>query len=138
MDVPKLYLRKIIGHQGRNQESLQTKYNVKIEYDTNLITDDIFTINENTTITITGIEGSAKAVKFEMEKYILNLRILTMYLLTPDYKNIKHNIRQLKNAVDPADVRLRKRDPKSDKEIKNSFYYISNNNLDLLIIGTDK
>ena len=85
-----------------------------------------------------GIELNAKAVRSEIEKFILNLKILTIFLLTIDYKNVKHNIRQLKNSIDPADVRLRKRDNKTDKEIKNSFYYISNNNLDLVIIGNEK
>jgi len=111
---------------------------VKIDYDNMLITDDIFPINESTRISIQGVEISAKAVKAEIEKYILNLKIFTIFLLTHDYKNIKHNIRQLKNSLDPADVRLRKRDSKNDKEVKNSFYYISNNNMDLLIIGTEK
>lgn len=102
------------------------------------MTDEIFNLSEMTKIYITGLENSAKAVKNEIEKFYFGLSIFTLYLLAPDYKLVKQNIRQLKNMIDPADVRLRKRDSKIDKEVKNSFYYISNNNLEIVVIGTDK
>ena len=44
LNVPKIYIRKIIGHQFRNLDSYKSKFGVQIIYDTSLITDEIFSI----------------------------------------------------------------------------------------------
>lgn len=84
------------------------------------------------------MENNVKLVESEIRKFLYNLKILTLYLLTPEYLYIKANICQLKILIDPADLRLRKKDLKAEKEIKHSFYYVPNSNKDLVIIGFDK
>lgn len=63
---------------------------------------------------------------------------MTIFMLNNDYLQLKNSICQLKNLADPADLRLRKKETKSEKEIKHSFYYIPNSNRDLVIIGFEK
>ena len=69
IQVPKIYIRKIICHQFRNLDSYKSKYDVQILYDTTLITDDIFPIQEYTTI-----ENELKNENFEKNKnlYVQN------------------------------------------------------------------
>ena len=135
LQVPKIYLRKIIGHQYRNLDNYKSKYGVQIIYDTSLITDDIFPIQEYTTIEIKGKESNVKAVALDIKRYLCNLRVISIYLLEEDYFILRQKISNLKNNVDPADLRLRKLDLKNEREIKHPFYYISNNTKDVVIIG---
>jgi hypothetical protein len=135
IQIPKIYIRKIIGHQHRNLDSYKSKYGVQILYDTTLITDDIFSIHENTTIEIKGKESNVKAVSLSIKHYLYNLKVVSIYLQEEDYFILRHKICNLKNNVDPADLRLRKIDSKNEREIKHPFYYISNNMKDLVIIG---
>ena len=137
LNVPKIYIRKIIGHQYRNLDSYKSKFGVQIIYDTSLITDEIFSIQESTTIEIKGKESNVKAVVFSIKRYLYNLKVISIYLLQQDYNYLRQNICNLKTNVDPADLRLRKSDIKNDREIKHPFYYISNNIKDIVIIGFD-
>jgi len=57
--------------------------------------------------------------------------------MNTDYSYVKQSICNLKTSIDPADVRLRKKDHKNEREIKHSFYYIPSNSRDLVIIGFD-
>ena len=50
LQVPKIFVRKIIGHQNRNLNSYKSKFNVDVEYDMSLITDEIFPLQESTFI----------------------------------------------------------------------------------------
>jgi hypothetical protein len=135
LNVPQIFVRKIIGHQNRNLNSYRNKYHVEIEYDSNFITDDIFPIYESSQITLKGKETQVKLVEIEIKKIIDNLKVLTIFLMPTDYNYIKAHICQLKTMIDPADVRLRKREYKIDREIKHSFYYVPCTNKDLVIIG---
>ena len=135
LQVPKIFIRKIIGHQYRNLDSYKSKYGVQILYDTTLITDDIFPIQEYTTIEIKGKESNVKAVAFSIKHYLCNLKVISIYLLEEDYFTVRQKICNLKNSADPADLRLRKLDSKNEREIKHPFYYISNNMKDIVIIG---
>ena len=135
LNVPKIYIRKIIGHQYRNLDSYKSKFGVQILYDTTLITDEIFSIQESTTIEIKGKESNVKAVVLNIKKYLYNLKVISIYLLQEDYIYLRQNICNLKTNVDPADLRLRKFDIKNEREIKHPFYYISNNIKDIVIIG---
>jgi hypothetical protein len=137
LNVPKIYIRKIIGHQFRNLDSYKSKFGVQIIYDTSLITDEIFSIQESTTIEIKGKESNVKAVVLNIKKYLYNLKVISIYLLQQDYNYLRQNICNLKTNVDPADLRLRKSDIKNEREIKHPFYYISNNIKDIVIIGFD-
>ena len=116
-------------------DSYKSKYGVQILYDTTLITDDIFPIQEYTTIEIKGKESNVKAVAFSIKHYLCNLKVISIYLLEEDYFTVRQKICNLKNSADPADLRLRKLDSKNEREIKHPFYYISNNMKDIVIIG---
>ena len=135
LNVPKIYIRKIIGHQFRNLDSYKSKFGVQVLYDSSLITDEIFSIQESTTIEIKGKESNVKAVVLNIKKYLYNLKVISIYLLQEDYFYLRQNICSLKTNVDPADLRLRKFDIKNEREIKHPFYYISNNIKDIVIIG---
>ena len=137
IQVPKIYVRKIIGHQNRNLNSYKSKYNVEVEYDMSLITDEIFPIQESTFIQIKGKENNVKAVENDIKGYLYNLKVLTIFLMPTDYQYIRANICDLKTKIDPADVRLRKREYKGERELKHPFYFIPNNNKDIVIIGFD-
>lgn len=63
--------------------------------------------------------------------------MVSIHLMNTDYSYVKQSICNLKTSIDPADVRLRKKDSKLDREIKHSFYYIPSNAKDLVIIGFD-
>ena len=76
LKVPKIYIRKIIGHQYRNLDSYKSKFDVQILYDTTLITDEIFPIQENTTIEIKGKESNGKTVVLNVKKYLYNLKVI--------------------------------------------------------------
>ncbi len=65
------------------------------------------------------------------------MKVVSIHLMNTDYSYIKQNICNLKTSIDPADVRLRKKDTKNEREIKHSFYYIPSNLRDLVIIGFD-
>ena len=135
LNVPKIYIRKIIGHQYRNLDSYKSKFGVQILFDSSLITDEIFSLQENTTIEIKGKESNVKAVALNIKKYLYNLKVISIYLLEEDYFYLRQNICNLKTNVDPADLRLRKLESKNEREIKHPFYYISNKVRDMVIIG---
>ena len=138
IQVPKVFVRKIIGHQNRNLNAYKLKFNVEIEYDMNLITDEIFPLQESTSIQLKGKESNVRAVENDIKGYLFNLKVLTIYLMPNDYHLVRNSICQIKTEIDPADVRLRKRDGKIDKDLKHPFYYISNNTKDLVIIGFER
>ena len=101
--MPKIFIRKIIGHQYRNLDSYKSKYGVQILYDTTLITDDIFPIQEYTTIEIKGKESNVKAVAFSIKHYLCNLKVISIYLLEEDYFTVRQKICNLKNS---ANIRI--------------------------------
>lgn len=136
--VPKIYVRKIIGHQDRNLNSYKSKYNVDVDYDVGLITDDIFPLQDSTTIILKGKENNVKAVENDIKSYLYNLKVLTIFLMPTDYHYIRNTICYLKTKIDPADVRLRKREYKNERDLKHPFYYIGNSNRDIVIIGYDR
>jgi hypothetical protein len=84
---------------------------------------------------IKGKENNVKLVENDINKYLFNMKVFTIYLMSNDYSLVKSNICQLKTLVDPADLRLRKKEPRNDKEIKHSFYYVPGLTKDLVIIG---
>ena len=133
--IPKIFLRKIIGHQSRNLNMYKSNYNVDITYDNNLITDEIFPIQESTPIQISGKENNVKAVENKIKSLLYDLKVLSIYLMPIDYQIIRNHICNLKTNIDPADVRLRKRESKNERDLKHPFYYISNNNREIVIIG---
>ena len=135
LNVPKIYIRKIIGHQFRNLDSYKSKFGVQIIYDTSLITDEIFSIQESTTIEIKGKESNVKAVVLNIKKYLYNLKVISIYLLQQDYNYLRQNICNLKTNVDPADLRLRKSDIKNEREILFIIFQIIKK--DIVIIGLD-
>jgi len=137
INVPKLFVRKIIGHQNRHLISYKSKFNVEFEFDHSLITDDIFHIGENSKIKIKGKENFVKFIEKEIKIIISNLKVFTLFLMPTDYNYVRTNICQLKTMVDPSDLRLRKRDYKTDRDIKHSFFYVPSNHKDLVIIGYD-
>ena len=98
-------------------ENFKTKYGVQILYDNTLITDDIFPIQENTTIEIKGKESNAKAVSLHIKQFLYNLKVISIYLLEEDYFILRQKICNIKNNVHPADLRLRKLDSKNEREI---------------------
>ena len=63
---------------------------------------------------------------------------MTIFMLNNDYLQLRNSICQLKNLADPADLRLRKKEAKIEKEIKHSFYYVPSSNRDLVIIGFEE
>ena len=138
LQIPKIFVRKIIGHQNINLNSYKSKYNVDIEYDSSLITDEIFPIQDSTQIEIKGKENNVKIVEKDIKSYLYNLKVLSIFLMPTDYQFIRSNICNLKTKIDPADARLRRRENKSEKDFKHPFYYISNNNRDIVIIGFEK
>ena len=138
LQVPKIFVRKIIGHQNRNLNSYKSKFNVDVEYDMSLITDEIFPLQESTFIQIKGKENNVRAVENDIKSYLYNLKVLTIFLMPTDYQYIRANICELKTKIDPADVRLRKREYKGERDLKHPFYYIPNNNKDIVIIGFDR
>ena len=111
---------------------------MEIDYDMSLITDDIYPINETTIIKVVGNEKNVRIVENNVNHYLFNLKVMTIYMLNNDYLQLKNSICQLKNSADPADLRLRKKETKLDKEIKHSFYYVPNSSMDLVIIGFEK
>jgi len=133
--IPKIFLRKIIGHQSRNLNMYKLNYNVEISYDSNLITDEIFPIQESTPIKISGKENNVKAVENKIKSLLYDLKVLSIYLMPIDYQIVRNHICSLKMNIDPADVRLRKRESKNERDLKHPFYYISNNNREIVIIG---
>jgi hypothetical protein len=119
------------------RNTFKSKYNVDIDYDTSLISDEIFNLTELTKITIKGLEQNLGKVRQEIQNYLYNMKIVSINLMNTDYLYVKQSICNLKTSIDPADVRLRKKDSKIDREIKHSFYYIPSNSRDLVIIGFD-
>jgi hypothetical protein len=84
---------------------------------------------------IKGKENNVKIVENDINKYLFNMKVFTIYLMSNDYSLIKSNICQLKTLVDPVDLRLRKKDLRSEKEIKHSFYFVPGYTRDLVITG---
>ena len=121
LQVPKIFVRKIIGHQNRNLNSYKSKFNVDVEYDMSLITDEIFPLQESTFIQIKGKENNVRAVENDIKSYLYNLKVLTIFLMPTDYQYIRANICELKTKIDPADVRLRKREYKGERDLKHPF-----------------
>ncbi|MCQ2818320.1 MAG: SET domain-containing protein-lysine N-methyltransferase [archaeon] len=138
LQLPKIFVRKIIGHQNRHLNSYHVRYNVDIDYDTGLMSDEIYPLHECTTIEIKGTEErNIKIVEHEINEIIFKLKIHTIYLMPADYMLVRSDICDLKTKIDPADLRLRKKGTKGDKELKHPFYYITNNTCDLVIIGLE-
>jgi len=119
------------------RNTFKSKYNVDIDYDTSLISDEIFNLTELSKITIKGLEQNLGKVRQEIQNYLYNMKIVSINLMNTDYMYVKQSICNLKTSIDPADLRLRKKDSKIDREIKHSFYYIPSNSRDLVIIGFD-
>ena len=90
-----------------------------MDYDNSLITDEIFNITELSKITVKGLEKNVNKVSTEIENYLYNMKVVSIHLMNTDYIYVKTNICSLKTSIDPADLRLRKKDSKIEREITN-------------------
>lgn len=125
--IPKVFLRKVFGHQDKNLNGYKVKYSIDFEYDHSCITDDIFPITEFTYITIKGLKSKVDVVITEINDYLSKLKLSSMYFLYIEYQIIKNNICFLKNKLNPADVRLDKWENFKlieDREIMKPLYII--------------
>lgn len=135
LKVSKMFVRKLIGHQGRNLDKFRLNYSVEIDFDLAYMKDEIFPLEEMTEIRIIGLERNIRQVEAELKKNLFGLKVKTLFFLPFDYNSIKKNICFLKSEIDPADLRLRNKDDRPDREIKHSFFFVSNSQKDLVIIG---
>ena len=125
--IPKVFLRKVFGHQDKNLNGYKVKYSIDFEYDHSCITDEIFPITEFTYITIKGLKSKVDIVISEINDYLSKLKLSSMYFLYVEYQIIKNNICFLKNKLNPADIRLDKWENfklVEDREIMKPLYII--------------
>lgn len=54
MIVPKNFLRKLVGYQDKVLNDYRKKYQVDFDYNRDLLVDEVFQMNETTTIRIFG------------------------------------------------------------------------------------
>lgn len=112
LKVPKLFLRKIVGYQGKYIDCYKMKYSVKIEYDIQAAGDEIYQLTEETAISVKGKRSKVELVIKDLKKITKDLKSLSIQLQSNEYVIIKSNISSLKTQLDPADIRLAKWDGK--------------------------
>lgn len=157
ISIPKIFLRRIVGHQDKNINGYKVKYNIEFDYEASFVSDEIYSITENTFLSLKGIKYKVIKVINEIKNYINKMRILSINLLLNEYLIVKNNICYIKNLLDPVDVRLAKWDnslsfiPDKIKngfnktlsysyyndtnDINNVFYFKTNNYKDIVLIG---
>ena len=52
--IPKLYIRKIIGYQEKNLSTFRQRFSIDIDYDKQLLSDDVYPLCELTDMIISG------------------------------------------------------------------------------------
>ena len=134
--LPKIYVRKVVGHQCKNIIFLQKKYNVQITYDDHYMNDEFYNLDEISYIKVEGCEWAVKAVSTLVTQWILLLQVVTIVLPINDCKNMKSDIYYIKNRMDPADLRISKAtNHKINKELNHPFFFMPNYTQNLMLIG---
>ena len=112
------------------------KFDVTISYDSNLINDESYPMQEESMIIIKGKKVFAEIVSNDINERISNLIVKTLHL-APQIANIlKNKICQLKCRIDPAELRIcRTTKLQKNTNINHPFFYIPSYFKEVLIIG---
>ena len=115
------------------------RFGVSMEYESAYVSDEVYALNEQTTLRVTGAPTSVEAVEAELYELVSSLRIRTVGVSIGDCKNLKDGIGYVKNLIDPAELRIRRAPQKGQKnDLSHPFYFVPNYSREVVLIGHEK
>lgn len=111
-------------------------YQVDFYFDRDLMTDDVFQMNENTELRIFGKTQDVICVNELVQKVLEQIQMKTVLLSMNDCKLVMDNVKEVKVMVDPCEMRV-KRLTREWKDIRHPFFYLPNYSREMTLIGKE-
>lgn len=101
-------MKKLVGYQERDLLELRRRYHVDFDYDTGLVTDNLFGLNETSPLFVYGrgidVIKVCHLMQLELEKLVLR----TIHVSKEVCQFLLVNIKELKSFIDPTEIRIKK------------------------------
>jgi hypothetical protein len=131
--IPAIYLKCIVGFNRQQIYQFKNDYNVNITFEDKYMTDEIYPIDVLTVLYLTGHKQNVLAVAEIIADLIDNIWIQKFYLSYNETRLVMSNISQVKNELNPAEIRVSKENLQS--EANHPFYFISRAERKVVLIG---
>lgn len=135
LKAPKIFLKKLIGYQERVLLKLKQNHEVNFVYDTSLVTDHIYSLDDTFLFRIYGKGRDVVKVSIYLQEELDKLSLKTLAVTKEESKFILDNIKEVKSQIDPCEVRV-KRHMKEKPDIKHPFFFAPNQTRDVCLIGS--
>lgn len=137
LKAPKIFLKKLIGYQEKVLLRLKHDHEVNFVYDTTLVTDQIYSLDDTFFFRVYGKGRDVCKVSQFLQDELDKLSIKTLAVTKEESKFILDNIKEVKSQIDPCEVRV-KRHIKDKSDIKHPFFFSPNQTRDVCLIGTQE
>lgn len=135
IQVPKNFLKRLIGYQEKNLAPYRRQYQVDFDYARDPFPDEVFPLSENTELRVFGHSEDVVAVNAAVCRELELIQMKTFILLMQDCKIILDYVKEVKVGCDPCELKVKKM-LREWKDIRHPFYYIPNYFRELVLVGT--
>lgn len=104
---------------------LKHDHGVNFVYDTSLVTDQIYSLDDTFLFRVYGKGREVVKVSHFLQEELDKLSIKTLAVTKEESKFILDNIKEVKSQIDPCEVRV-KRHVKDKPDIKHPFFFSPN------------
>ena len=125
-----IYLKNVLDFYNKKNMGIH------ITYEKNIDMDEIFTLEAQTSIILTGRRQDIFNMADLIFSYIDNLIIFTLLITHTESKVIEANFLNFKNLIFPVEARLAK--DKSINESPHPFFFYSREERKLIFLGTEQ
>jgi hypothetical protein len=137
IQVPKNFIKKLVGYQERSLVELRKRYGVDFDYENSLVIDQVFNLDETSTVYIYGRGPDVVKVSHLLQCEMNKLLLRTMNVSKEVCKFVLDNIKEIKSFIDTCEIRVKRQPPTRSVDIKHPFYFVPITTMEICLIGSE-
>lgn len=134
INVPAIFLKRIVGEYQKNIHYVQSQFQVLLEYDKSFITDECYPMNLQCKMSLKGIKDNIILAVEYLQEIIDELEVRRIYMSSSDIKIIIANLMPLKQQIHPSEIRCCR--DNALRDINHPFYTIYYKDKEVAFVGT--
>jgi hypothetical protein len=136
IEVPAIYLKRVIGDYHKNLHFVEKEFQVKMHYDKRYITDECYPINIMTFVTLAGNMNNITKAHQHLQNIVNDLFVYRTYMSNNEIRIIIANLMNIKTQIHPTEIRCCR--DNALRDINHPFYTIYYKDKEVALVGTKK
>jgi len=125
----------LVGYQEKNLNTFRRSYQVDFDFNRDLLSDDVFSMNETTQLRVFGSSRDTRRVNTLIQTDLEAIKMKTIFMQMSECKIVMDHVKEVKVQVDPCEIRIKKI-IREWKELRHPFYYLPNYFREMVLIGS--